>query len=36
MLSLDTQPVSLTFARNPVLFRFLATDDDGNPHNPTW
>lgn len=31
MLSLDTQPISLTFARNPVLFRFLATDDDGNP-----
>ena len=28
MLALDTQPISLTFARNPVLFRFLATDDD--------
>jgi len=30
MLTLDTQPISLTFARNPVLFRFLSTDEDGN------
>lgn len=30
MITLDTQPFPLTLARNPVLFRMMAADDDGN------